>query len=278
MRLQSGELRWSLPREARIRFLPCIGGYVGSDILAGVLALGLDRYDGLSALIDLGTNGEIVLGGRGRLICSSTAAGPAFEGARIYMGMRAATGAISEVEVRNGTPRYHVLGNVEPKGICGSGLVDAAAAFLDLGHILPGGRLNGGEAYLSLLGPVRISQTDIRELQLAKGAIAAGVRILAEHMGASADAVEIVHLAGAFGNYVNITSAVRIGLLPFPPERVDPAGNTALLGAKIALFSDDRGVEDLARSIHHVSLHAHPAFQEIYVEEMTFPDIRGGGG
>jgi uncharacterized 2Fe-2S/4Fe-4S cluster protein (DUF4445 family) len=271
VRLTADDLGWSLGTHPRICFLPCIGGYVGSDILAGVLALGLDRYDGLAALIDLGTNGEIVLGGRTGLITSSTAAGPAFEGARIYMGMRAATGAISEVQLRNGVPVYHVLGNVEPRGICGSGLVDAAATFLDLGLIQPGGRLDKGEPYLPLLAPVRISQTDIRELQLAKGAIAAGVRILSEHLGKAPDDVEIVHLAGAFGNYVNISSAVRIGLLPFAPERIAPAGNTALLGAKIALFSDDGRIEDLARTIRHVSLHAHAAFQDVYVEEMTFP-------
>jgi len=269
--MTANDLDWPLPAHTRIRFLPCIGGYVGSDILAGVLALGLDRYDGLAALIDLGTNGEIVLGGRQGLICSSTAAGPAFEGARIYMGMRAATGAISEVSVRNGDPVYHVLGNVEPKGICGSGLVDAAAVLLDLERIQPSGRLGQGEQYLSLLPPVRISQTDIRELQLAKGAIAAGVRILVEQLGTILEKVAIVHLAGAFGNYVNISSAVRIGLLPFAADRISPAGNTALLGAKIALFSGDGHLDELARSIKHVSLHAHPGFQEIYVEEMTFP-------
>ena len=265
------QLGWTLPEACSIRFLPCIGGYVGSDILAGVLATNLHNCERTESLIDLGTNGEIVIGNRDRLICCSTAAGPAFEGARISMGMRAATGAISEVSIHAGALSCYVLGNVTPRGICGSGLVDAVAACLDLGSVAASGRLQNGEGYLMLRPPVKISQTDVRELQLAKGAIAAGVRILLEELGTGPERLHRIHLAGAFGNYVNTTSSQRIGLINFPSEMVHPAGNTALLGAKMALYSEEAMLADLAHTIEHMTLSSHPHFQDIYVEEMTFP-------
>ena len=271
------DLGWDLPASATIEFLPCIGGFVGSDVLAGVIARGLHERTDIVALVDLGTNGEIVVGNRDRLVSASTAAGPAFEGARIYMGMRAATGAVSAVHVSDGKLQCHVIGNVTPRGICGSGLVDAVAGALDLELIKPGGRLTNGGDSLMLCPPVKISQTDIRELQLAKGAIAAGIRMLAREFGAAVTDITELFLAGAFGNYVNVTSAERIGLLPIPPERVTPAGNTALLGAKIALFSDRRQFQELARSIEHFSLSEKPDFQDIYVEEMVFPQQPNDG-
>src|SRR6185369_10925802 len=157
-------LGWDLSGNPKVYFLPCFGGFVGSDILAGVLATRLHERESLTMLIDLGTNGEIILGNRARLLCAATAAGPAFEGAGSSMGMRAATGAISEVHVVESQLRCHVLGNVSARGICGSGLVDAVAASLDLGWILPNGRLaKGGE--LVLAPAVSLNQWDIRQLQ-----------------------------------------------------------------------------------------------------------------
>lgn len=270
----AGKLGWNLESAASVRFLPCLGGFVGSDILAGVLATKLHESGELVALVDLGTNGEIVVGNRERMLCASTAAGPAFEGARIWMGMRAATGAISEVRVENAGLRCHVLGNGPPRGICGSGLVDAVASALDLAWVKPNGRVANGSDF-TLAGPVRLSQTDIRELQLAKGAIAAGLALLLQQWGATKPDLSRVYLAGAFGNYINHASARRIGLLDFPQETVQPAGNTALLGAKLALFGlqeHDADYSDLRRKISHVSLHEHPEFQETYVEQMTFPE------
>lgn len=257
-----------------VRFLPCLGGFVGSDLLAGVLATNLDRREELSVLVDLGTNGEIVLGNRHGLLCASTAAGPAFEGARIGMGMRAATGAISEVKIVDGRAVCHVLGNVAPVGICGSGLVDAVAVGLELGIIRPNGRLAAGGDHWELAPPVVISQTDIRQLQLAKGAIAAGIRLLLDEWGAQAEDVHEVILAGAFGNYVKRLSARRIGLLDFPPEKVTPLGNTALLGAKLALFAgdaDDARHRAIRAMTRHRILSDDPRFMEVYVEEMSFP-------
>ncbi len=272
---RASELGWSIPGDPSVRFLPCLGGFVGSDILAGILATRLEESDALVGLVDLGTNGEIVIGNRERLLCASTAAGPAFEGARISMGMRAATGAISAVTVEEGRLACHVLGDVAPRGICGSGLVDAVAAGLDLGLIQPSGRLrNGANGSLMLAEPVSITQTDIRELQLAKGAIAAGIRLLLARWGAAPKDLTRLYLAGAFGNYISRASARRIGLLRFPVEMVKPAGNTALLGAKLALFNqteDQFAYAPLRAKAEHVSLNTDPHFQDVFVEEMAFP-------
>lgn len=269
----AADLGWDFPGNPKVHFLPCLGGFVGSDILAGVLATNLHASDALAMLIDLGTNGEIVLGNRARLLCAATAAGPAFEGARISMGMRAATGAISEVRATGRQFHCRVLGNTTPRGICGSGLVDAVAESLDLGWILPNGRLAKDEA-LVLAPPVSLNQWDIRELQLAKGAIAAGMRILLEQWGAAQSDLTQVFLAGAFGNYINQTNARRIGLLEFPPEKIVSAGNTALLGAKLALFNLHEGnpaYPEILKRVIHVSLNEAPGFQDIYIEKMAFP-------
>ena len=271
----ASDLGWPAAGSPTVRFLPCLGGFVGSDILAGVLATRLHESAGLVSLIDLGTNGEIAIGNRERILCASTAAGPAFEGARISMGMRAATGAIAEVGLEQGRLWCRVLGSEAPRGICGSGLVDAVAAGLELGWIQPNGRLANGAKSLSILPPVILTQPDVRELQLAKGAIAAGIRVLLAQWGASLAEVERVYLAGAFGNYINRSSAARIGLLGFAPERIVPAGNTALLGTKLALFDPSVEGGDFApwrRRIGHVCLSADPAFQDIYADEMRFPD------
>jgi uncharacterized 2Fe-2S/4Fe-4S cluster protein (DUF4445 family) len=265
------ELRWRVRGRPRVRFLPCLGSFVGSDILAGLLATGLHRSEEVTGLLDLGTNGEIVFGNREGMLCTSCAAGPAFEGGRISMGMRAATGAIAEVHPEDGSRvRCHVLGGIEPRGICGSGLVDAVAAGLDLGLIRPNGRLDA--APWVLLPPVGLTQRDIRELQLAKGAVAAGIRILLRHFGLTPDQVPRVYLAGAFGNAVSSTSARRIGLIDFSEAVVQPAGNTALLGAKIALCGGaEAGYEEIRRRMRHISLASDPDFQDIYAEAMLFP-------
>ena len=272
-RFAAEALGWDLAGKPVVYFLPCLGGFVGSDILAGVVATRLQERESLAMLIDLGTNGEIVLGNRERLLCAGTAAGPAFEGARIAMGMRAATGAISEVGIQDGRVECRVLGDSAPRGICGSGLVDAAAVGLDLGWILPNGRLAKSQE-LVLVPPVSLVQRDIRELQLAKGAIAAGAQVLLEQWGANAKDVEQVFLAGAFGNYVNQANARRIGLIEFDSEKIVQAGNTALLGAKLALFShpqDDISYPGILHRTRHVSLNEAPRFQEIYADKMGFP-------
>jgi uncharacterized 2Fe-2S/4Fe-4S cluster protein (DUF4445 family) len=267
------ELGWSMVPNARVRFLPCMGSFVGSDIIAGVLATNLHKSETLAALIDLGTNGEIVVGSKEKLLFCSTAAGPAFEGSCISMGMRATTGAIAQVVRENGSFKCRVLGNVEPKGICGSGLVDAVAAGLQSGLIREDGNIMSGTGKLSLCPPVELNQVDIRELQVAKGAIAAGFRILAKNLGASIEDIGKVYLAGAFGNYIDRANAYRIGLLPVPPERIQPVGNSALLGAKLSLFHVGTDVLSQINAIaSHVELNLDEEFQDIFVGEMGFPD------
>ena len=270
---RADELGWALPGNPAVHFLPCLGGFVGSDILAGLLATRLHEAQLPAALIDLGTNGEIVIGNRERLLCASTAAGPAFEGARISNGMRAATGAIYEVRLESSQLRCRVLGHGQARGICGSGLVDAVAASLDLGLILPSGRLASGDSF-PVAPPVSLTQQDIRQLQLAKGAIAAGLRLLLEQWGVAPDQLDRIYVAGAFGNYINYTSARRIGLLKFPPDKVQPAGNTALLGAKLALSTPSNMTAPTLLSSPKPRMSPStktPNFQEAYVEEMTFP-------
>lgn len=265
------EIGWDLPAEAIVEFLPCIGGFVGSDILAGIVATGLHESPDIVALLDLGTNGEVVVGNVEKILCTSTAAGPAFEGARISQGMRAATGAISEVRVEDGFVSCRVLGGGEARGLCGSGLVDAVAAGLELEWIHPSGRM-ASRAAMPLAGNVFLQAGDVRELQLAKGAIAAGLNILAKHFDTQVDDLKQVHLAGAFGNYINRASAQKIGLLRMPLNRVVPAGNTALLGAKRALFEDAARWDAVARGVEHVVLNEDQDFQDIYAGEMRFPE------
>ncbi len=284
------DLNWDLNSDCVIRFARCIGGFVGSDILAGIVAAGIARTDDIVALVDLGTNGEIAIGNRHGIVCASTAAGPAFEAGSIRMGMRAVTGAIAYVALAEGALRATVIGDVAPRGICGSGLVDAVAAGLRSGAIQPNGRIADGTKIFPIAPPVVLYQSDIRELQLAKGAIAAGFRLLLNRLStakghdfsrAMTDAnmegalapeeqqsLHAIHLAGAFGNYVQIESALRIGLLEAPHAIIHAAGNTALRGAKMLLLAEEPPLPP----IEHISLAADPAFQDEFASCMSFPE------
>ncbi len=248
-------------------FLPCPGGFVGSDLSAGLVATGLLDSADLGALLDLGTNGEIAVGNREGIVCASTAAGPAFEGGRIRRGIRATHGAIDRVECRDGRLHCHVIGGGEARGLCGSGLVDAVAAAFDLAWIQPGGRLENGRVDIELSADVRLTQRDIRELQLAKGAVAAGLHLLLNDRPLRADRI---FLAGAFGNYIRAESARRIGLLPAWATAPIAAGNTALRGARMLLLAPSRRAALLERlaSVQHVELAGDPRFQDLFVELM----------
>lgn len=267
-RFNAADLGWPLSDVTQIRFLRCLGGFVGSDILAGIGAVDLCRDGDLRVLIDLGTNGEIALGNRDRVLVASTAAGTAFEAGCIHDGMRAANGAIAHVMAgKNGQLDCQVIGGGSPQGICGSGLVDAVATGLSLGRILPSGRIADGSRMFPVAGEIALRQADVRELQLAKGAIAAGLRILLKHWGASMADIQTLYLAGAFGNYLEVDSARRIGLIECPSHVVTIAGNTALRGAKQILA----GNTQLAQTnVRHVMLAADAEFEDYFVSCMGF--------
>lgn len=268
-RIDARTLDWNAPVRGAVDFIGCAGGFVGSDLLAGLLAVGFLESDGDQVLIDLGTNGEIAAGNRLGIRCASTAAGPAFEAGRIARGMRAATGAIDRVEVRDGALLARVIGGGEPAGICGSGLVDAIAAALELGLVDARGRIQAAGKRIQIAGDVALTQADIRELQLAKGAVAAGLSLLAEPHAQS------FHLAGAFGNYMRADSARRIGLLPGWAPTVHAAGNTALRGARMLLLAPSRRtawLQAFSSIVTHVELHAEPHFEDLFVESLSFPE------
>jgi len=268
-RFEAADLRWPGPAE----FLPCLGGFVGSDLLCGIVATRLDEQTEARALFDIGTNGEVVVGSAQGILCASTAAGPAFEGGRIGMGMRAGAGAIDTVHVRNGGFDCHVIGGGAARGICGSGLVDAAACGIELGLIGANGRLTNADKRILLAGGVALTQSDIRELQLAKGAMAAGLRMLA------AGGIEKLYLAGAFGNYIRQTSARVIGLLP-DDLPVQPVGNSSLRGARTLLLTPSirqAWLGKITALSRHVELAADPDFQYRYAEMMALGHYRLSG-
>jgi uncharacterized 2Fe-2S/4Fe-4S cluster protein (DUF4445 family) len=264
---------WGAPAgEAHVHFLPTLGCFVGSDILGVILATGIHQSEPVVGAADLGTNGELVVGNRDGILVASTAAGPAFEGARIEHGMRAAQGAIDRVVACSAGWQTHVLGGGAARGICGSGLVDAVAVGLDLGLIDPTGRIASAPWVLS--GGVALTQRDVRELQLAKGAVACGAKILLDRRGIPPDALPTFFLAGAFGNSVDVSSGRRIGLFVVPAAVVQPVGNAALLGAKMALLTSDLGerfCSEIVSKVQHVSLEQDSAFQDLYADQMLFP-------
>jgi uncharacterized 2Fe-2S/4Fe-4S cluster protein (DUF4445 family) len=265
----SAELGWDFTVLDKIRFFPSVGSFVGSDILAGIAATGMFRKEEYTALIDLGTNGEIAVGNKDGIVCASTAAGPAFEGANISMGMRAVTSAISSFQLIDGQIHANVIGNTRPRGICGSALIDAVAILRKQERIGMFGEINSGESEIHLTGKISLTQKDIHEFLLAKAAIAAGLSILTKALTIKLSGLNAVYIAGGFGNYINLDHVVETGMIDFPTERIHKMGNTALIGAKMFLFSgDSKTIETILSGITHVNLESDPDFQEIYVEKM----------
>lgn len=254
--------------DCRILFYPSIGSFIGSDILAGIISIGM--HDSLQnlVLIDLGTNGEICIGNRDRIICASTAAGPAFEGTNISMGMTASTGAISSLFNTKGRIDCHTIGNVAARGICGSGLIDAISLFHEIESIDSAGRIKSSDEKIMLEEKVFLTQKDIYEFLLAKGAIASGIEILCSELGIKNQDIESVFIAGAFGNFINLENAVKVGLLEFPTDKITRIGNTALIGAKIALFQDQQDWMEVIQKCQHISLESFQEFQDIFASKM----------
>lgn len=272
--LSSEELGLPLPANSEIVFLPPLGSFVGSDLMAGIVACKMHLSDKFIVLVDLGTNGEIVIGNKDKIVCSSTSAGPAFEGISISNGMRATTGAISSVKMRNNQISVQVIGQERAKGICGSGLIDAIAIFLEHGLIDFTGAILSGEDKIFLTDQVWISQKDIREFQLAKSAIASGVKLLLGSLNISAKEIGKVYLSGAFGNFLSHKNVRRVGLLAFPSNRVTKLGNSALMGAKMFLFLDKEESGKILSKTTHISLEASGEFQETFVDQMFFNNYK----
>ena len=258
---------------AKLLIVPDISGFVGADTMACLLSTDLGTQKDWTLLVDIGTNGEMVLGNKDRMVASSTAAGPALEGANISCGMRGRPGAIDHVWIENGTLRCSTIGGLKAEGICGSGLIDAAAAALELGLINSRGRVQTEDRCIHLTDQVTLTQEDIRQLQLAKGAIAAGIQLMTEHLEIEPEDIQEVFLAGAFGTFMDPASACRIGLLPRELEgRTKAVGNAAGSGAK--LLACDPGARDripsLMEKAEFLELASIPDFQYIFAENMTF--------
>jgi uncharacterized 2Fe-2S/4Fe-4S cluster protein (DUF4445 family) len=279
--------------------LPLVAGFVGADAMGMVLATRIHASQEPRIAVDIGTNGEMILGCRDGLVACSAPAGPALEGAQLRCGMRAARGAIDQVRI-DGTVQYHVIGSGPPVGVCGSGILDVIAGLLDAGIVDPSGRLHpeppaavpdalrrrvivlDGRLPAFVLAPsgetasgkdVVLTQADIRQVQLAKGAIRSGIAMLQQLTETPDDRVVELMLAGGFGNYLSVRSAVRVGLIPpLPAERVSYVGNAAGLGAQMALVSETerRRADELAARIRHVSLATHPAFQDVFLGALQF--------
>ncbi len=279
---------------------PALGAYVGGDIVAGLLATGLTRDRRLRLFIDVGTNSEIALGSAERVLATAAPAGPAFEAAQIKCGMRAAEGAIEGVKVVDDDLQLEVIGDADPVGMCGSGLVDAVAALVGVGLIDHSGRfvpdetaaelhpglatrlVKVGEERVFVLAwrgddpanAVYLSQRDVRELQFAKASIATGWTILLRELGITADDVSQVLLAGSFGSYLSPASAVRIGLVPrLALPRIVSAGNVAGEGAKMAALSvNERAAAiSILDEVEYVELSGRTDFNDLFIDQLAFP-------
>ncbi|MDR1135317.1 MAG: ASKHA domain-containing protein [Clostridiales Family XIII bacterium] len=278
---------------------PCIGSYVGSDITAGLLAVGIDELPGCTLFVDIGTNGEIALMVKGRLLVCSAAAGPAFEGASLNMGMRAGDGAVEKVDISRSGVSCLTVGRTSPRGLCGSGAISAAAALLEAGLMDNTGRMSTADElkesgtdeviYSRMIegeqcrefiissredgGRVVITQKDVREIQLAKAAISAGIKVLLSRAAIAPHEVSRLLLAGTFGNNIDIRSACRIGLFSGVGEEfIVSMGNAAGDGASLILTDDRKktDAERIAKMSEHVSVANEDDFQELLLNEMDF--------
>lgn len=254
-------------------YLPaCMNAFVGADITCAVLASGMCNRAETALLCDIGTNGELALWKNGRLYVTSTAAGPAFEGAGIRCGCGSIRGAVDKAWVEGGKLKIHTIGDATPTGICGSGLVDLIAAALELEIIDETGAM---EEDLPLGGGVELVQGDIRAVQMAKAAIAAGIDTMLDHAGVTPEEITRLYIAGGFGSHLNIASAAAIGLIPDTlQDRVSVIGNGALAGASQMLL-DKQSLEAAAiitETSVHVNLGGNPAFNERYIEHMFYPE------
>jgi uncharacterized 2Fe-2S/4Fe-4S cluster protein (DUF4445 family) len=293
-RIRAGAIGLIVKPDTYIYTFPLIGGFIGGDTVAGILSTEIHKRKGYSLLIDIGTNNETALGSEKAVFATSTAAGPAFEGGNVTYGVIAKHGAIQGIEIKNDTAILDVIGNVTPKGICGSGIIDSIAKLLNAGIIDTSGRIKNrdevegnianriiegaaGNAFLLYKDATReitITQNDVREIQLAKGAIQAGIKLLLKKARVTPFDIDRIFLAGAFGNNIKKESLVQIGVLEKEwLDKVTFVGDAALDGARLTLCSEEkrREAEDIAKKTKHISLSGSKHFQKEFLEGMEFP-------
>jgi uncharacterized 2Fe-2S/4Fe-4S cluster protein (DUF4445 family) len=279
--LSAAEIGLALAAEARVYLPPVVAGYVGADHLAMLLATGTWAAARPTIALDIGTNTEISLISGGKATCCSCASGPAFEGAHIHEGMRAASGAIERARWSDGRLLWQSIGGLPPVGICGSGILDVVAALQDGQMLKPSGVLHGSKAEIVLVPAAAtglgrdlvVTRRDVHEVQLAKSAIRAGIETLLHEAGLTFDAIEECVVAGAFGTYLDLRSAVRTGMFPpLPLERFRQVGNAAGAGAKQMLVSlqKRREAEELARGIGYLELTSQPDFAALFMKHLSF--------
>jgi uncharacterized 2Fe-2S/4Fe-4S cluster protein (DUF4445 family) len=295
--LRAAELGLQIHADGRVALFPSIGAYVGADVVGDIVATGLARDPELRLLVDVGTNGEIVCGNTDRAVATAAPAGPAFEGGQILHGMRATEGAIEGVVLDGAEVRLQVIGgDVAPRGICGSGLIDAVAQLRLAGLLREDGVLRSreeatleghpladrivdrdGVRAFELAEGVLLTQLDVRELQSAKGAIATGIEVAMAELGVAAADLDEVLLAGSFGTYIHPESARVVGLVPpVPVERIRAVGNAASEGAKMALLSfREREVAfELPAFVEYLELSGAADFNERFIANLAFPALR----
>jgi uncharacterized 2Fe-2S/4Fe-4S cluster protein (DUF4445 family) len=294
--LRACEIGVEIHPEGRVVLLPSIGAYVGADIVGDVVATGLAREDAVRLLVDVGTNGEIVCGSAARVVATAAPAGPAFEGGQIVHGMRATAGAIEGVSLDGDGVHLQVIGgDVEPRGICGSGLIDAVAQLRLAGLVRANGLLTSREEAafaghplaqrivdrdgiraFALTDDVLLTQLDIRELQSAKGAIATGIAVAMDALGIGVDDLDEVVLAGSFGSYIDPESARIVGLVPpVAVERIRAVGNAASEGAKMTLlsFREREMAFELPALVEYLELSGAPDFNDRFIANLAFPAL-----
>ncbi len=286
--VKARDLGLKLAPGSYIHLLPNIAGFVGADHVAALLATGVLESEGITLVMDIGTNTEVCLAGPGFMTSVSCASGPAFEGAHIKHGMRAANGSIEHLRLTGGRVEYQTIGGIPPVGLCGSGILDALAQLYETEVLDTSGRMmdhprvrsEDGKREYVLIGEderegrpaLTITQKDVRQLQLAKAAMQTGIRVLLENHSLSAEDIDRVLVAGAFGSYIDIESAMTVGLLPkLPPGRFRQVGNAAGIGARLALISGterDRA-QEIARRTGYIEMASLPRFQAIFTEALS---------
>lgn len=290
--LRAAEVGIEINPRGLLYSLPGISGWVGSDLTAGILATEIHRQDRLSLLVDIGTNGEIILGNKEWLVACSASAGPALEGAGIECGMRAEKGAVENVYLEHGKIRYTTIGNTLPKGICGSGIIDVVSVLLQAGYINRSGRLiaDTSERVISVDGvkryilaaaaesanqnPVFITEYDIENVITAKAAIFAAIKILLERLDLRFTDIQHFYIAGAFGKHIDVEHAVNIGLIPdIPRDRIEFVGNTSIKGAKIVAFYKEalREIEQIRENTTYYDLMGEHDYVEEFRKALFLP-------